>query len=532
VSFNKVTATGYINLLNQLRDIVTEESIATVVINNKGTGGTYVVGDIISLSGGTSTHTATFEVTAVTTGQIDTLRRDNDGAYSVPTGVTGIATTGGGGSGATVDVTYVNNAWVVERETQEANTVSSVGANGTGYTLNDTIDPQAGQGEVEVQADATFNADTVSTGGITAASVNTGSRGAYDEVPANPVSMEGGTGNDDCTLNLTWRAMSLEDGTFEKNMVLKGVGGGSDEIYVGFRTYLDAGQSISNWEVAGFTGHTAANTWVNQPGISKGRHDVTNDTGSFLAIGNSASPEANVTAWIWCSTTHIKVVVKNGTTYVGMFTGWLDRYGTAAEFPYPLYIHGSSSDRDSVFSTSGKNCNLADPWADTSSDDGPAQLHISGIGFINVKNKTLSNGVSPFGTTSDAIVSPAGSSDVTGAGAPVPKEDLYFNPTFEFDDIIPDSGAGAGSNINFKVVPTPETGEDLIALFPATVITQVPSFAAQGQMPGVFWCSAAGATLSSEDVIREGNDIDGDWYIAFQGGTFTDDHMRLCIKKE
>lgn len=68
-------------------------------------GSTYVEGDILTLSGGTSTVAATVEVTGVTGGAVDTVEVVEPGAYTViPTNP--VSTTGGSGTGCTLTVTW------------------------------------------------------------------------------------------------------------------------------------------------------------------------------------------------------------------------------------------------------------------------------------------------------------------------------------------------------------------------------------------------------------------------------------------
>jgi|GEM_PF-997769 len=66
-----------------------------------GGGSGYVVGDILTVSGGTFTTPATVQVTAVSSGAVTGVAVKNPGSYSViPTGT--LATTGGTGSGCSV----------------------------------------------------------------------------------------------------------------------------------------------------------------------------------------------------------------------------------------------------------------------------------------------------------------------------------------------------------------------------------------------------------------------------------------------
>jgi hypothetical protein len=87
--------------------LTTRRLIAPVIVSG-GTGGTYVVGNILTVSGGTGTA-ATMKVISVTTGVITSLQMETPGIYSVPP--TGTLTlTGGGGTGATCTATVAGGS--------------------------------------------------------------------------------------------------------------------------------------------------------------------------------------------------------------------------------------------------------------------------------------------------------------------------------------------------------------------------------------------------------------------------------------
>ncbi len=78
--------------------------VLSATLNNPGTGGTYAVNNILSISGGTGTP-ATIKVLSVTAGRITTYALLTIGDYSnAPPTLTANPVTGGGGSGATFDI--------------------------------------------------------------------------------------------------------------------------------------------------------------------------------------------------------------------------------------------------------------------------------------------------------------------------------------------------------------------------------------------------------------------------------------------
>ncbi len=83
-------------------------SVGAGIINGAGNA-TYVVDEILTAAGGTVApggRAATFRITAVTTGTIDSVEMMDPGEYTVaPTPLTANPVTGGGGDSATVDIT-------------------------------------------------------------------------------------------------------------------------------------------------------------------------------------------------------------------------------------------------------------------------------------------------------------------------------------------------------------------------------------------------------------------------------------------
>lgn len=113
--FHRGTATDYKDLLLQLKQIATSDHVATAAVSAAGTG--YSVGDVLTASGGTSTHAAQFKVTSVGgSGEVTGLRVHSAGAYtSNPSSP--VSTTGGGGSGCTVTVTFASSGWTARLDT-------------------------------------------------------------------------------------------------------------------------------------------------------------------------------------------------------------------------------------------------------------------------------------------------------------------------------------------------------------------------------------------------------------------------------
>lgn len=130
MAFVTSTATDYKDLLDQLLEIITQDYVTTAAVNAGGTG--YVVGDILTVAGGTSTHTATLRVTSVAGGVIDGIQVEQHGAYTVDPTLTANAVTGGTGSSATIDLTMQVGEWTTLRDQVHASVEQEVIIQGDG----------------------------------------------------------------------------------------------------------------------------------------------------------------------------------------------------------------------------------------------------------------------------------------------------------------------------------------------------------------------------------------------------------------
>lgn len=122
-------ATNHKTLVDDLVAIATSRHVATAVINAAGTG--YVVDDILSVAGGTSSPAgATLRVTSVGgSGDITGLRVETGGAYTVDPTTTANSVTGGTGSSATVDLTMAETGWTAVQDD------SNVGADNDRFVI-------------------------------------------------------------------------------------------------------------------------------------------------------------------------------------------------------------------------------------------------------------------------------------------------------------------------------------------------------------------------------------------------------------
>ena len=110
--------------------------------------------------------------------------------------------------------------------------------------------------------------------------------------------------------------------------ILKGIGGGSDEIFVGYREETD-GSIYFNWQVQGFTGYIAANDFDAQPGWELGIYSVlTSGNFDILIIENAR---------------RFIVIPIIGSIYGHIYLGWILPIATPSQWDYPLFKGGDSN---------------------------------------------------------------------------------------------------------------------------------------------------------------------------------------------
>ncbi len=190
--FQRGTSTDYRDLLDKLDKFITTDSVTAVAINAGGTG--YVIGDLLTVDGGTVQGSMPARLEVLTLGGSDaiaTIRVYDAGAYSVNPSTTANAVTGGSGSGATMDLTML---------TADTHLFAvAVNAGGTGYAVDDELTVVGGTETDSKVARITVTAE--SGGVITAVEVlDAGYYSVNPSTTANAVS--GGTGTN-ATMDLT-----------------------------------------------------------------------------------------------------------------------------------------------------------------------------------------------------------------------------------------------------------------------------------------------------------------------------------------
>lgn len=126
----------------------------------------------------------------------------------------------------------------------------------------------------------------------------------------------------------TLRYLNPTDGT-NRELIMKGVGlSGTEEIYIGFRTYHSSTADYYNMTVAGFYGYVDANSFTTQPG---------------WAERGVCAHNQRIDYWLSVNAQRIFFGMKIGspsvyeTAYVGKFFP----YATPGQYPYPLAMAGT-----------------------------------------------------------------------------------------------------------------------------------------------------------------------------------------------
>ena len=113
----------------------------------------------------------------------------------------------------------------------------------------------------------------------------------------------------------------------QPELIMHGIGGGTDEIYVGINTYTN---SSTYWNLGfqGFTGYVDSNDFVDQPGYD-----------SDLAILTTASVSFDF--YIWMTSRSIKVMAQIAGVDEHAYVGWLLPNTLPSQYDYPLFRGGS-----------------------------------------------------------------------------------------------------------------------------------------------------------------------------------------------
>ncbi|MEQ6471081.1 hypothetical protein [Comamonas sp. wu1-DMT] len=141
-----------------------------------------------------------------------------------------------------------------------------------------------------------------------------------------------------------WTVMRYIDNAASHELILRAPGlSGTEQIYVGMRTYDNANADYYNLTAAGFTGYVAGNTFAAQPGAM------------FSGV---PAHNLRIDYWLTLNGQRLVLAMKVGTpVYESMYLGKMLPYGRPSQYPYPVVVGGMLSGEPATrFSDSTHTC--------------------------------------------------------------------------------------------------------------------------------------------------------------------------------
>lgn len=127
-----------------------------------------------------------------------------------------------------------------------------------------------------------------------------------------------------------WEVMRYNTTVANRELILKGKGyTGTEEIYVGVRTYQDASADYYNLCVATFIGYVPSNTFDTQPGVR---------------LSGVPAHNQRIDYWLTVNPQRIACCMKVGTpVYEHFYIGKFFPYARPSQYPYPIVCSGMLS---------------------------------------------------------------------------------------------------------------------------------------------------------------------------------------------
>lgn len=517
--FHYSTSTDHIDLLHQVRQLVTSRNLTAVAVNAAGTG--YVVDDILTVAGGTSTHAAQLRVKTVGgSGEITAIVVEKAGAYSVDPTTSANAATGGTGSSATFNLTMSAAEWsVLGRSLKAASATVSNG--GSGYLIGDTVWLVSGTRHKNVtgvdQDIPTFTVTGVSAGAITSVSVD--NAGHLQNAPAGSTLVSGGTGSG-AELTVTWTEVTDTD----QVAILQGTAAGSTTAPIAIlHAYQDLDRlstnPVYNWSLASCTSYDPGSQVHEQPNylgslnVSTG---VIADTAPILPLKDADTYDMDF--WVQWTGRHIQLVVKtqsgSTTRYPSMLMGLLNPFQSGADQPYPMVVQGANeyhySRWDDLNPAQG---GIGDPM-------GPDGAWVwTGTEWLRYYNRSANGTTVSDNNSYNVGIWPGVYGDIDND-----TKNEASNTGFSRTDLMLSSSS-------YKLMRTPDTGGDIFPLFRRYVLASDSSSLGRvlyGELPGHFWFHTAEEAISSEDVLKQ----NGSRYLVFQSGDRVERYTFFAMEVE
>ena len=127
-----------------------------------------------------------------------------------------------------------------------------------------------------------------------------------------------------------WTVLRYDTSIDNRELILKGLGySGTEEIFVGFRTYQNANADYYNLTAAAFIGYVAGNAFADQPGA---------------ILSGVPAHNQRIDYWLTVNPQRIALGMKVGTpVYEHCYVGKFLPYARPGQFPYPVICAGMLS---------------------------------------------------------------------------------------------------------------------------------------------------------------------------------------------
>lgn len=127
-----------------------------------------------------------------------------------------------------------------------------------------------------------------------------------------------------------YQVLRYDTAPANRELIMKAPGlSGTEEIYVGFRTYQDSSADYYNLLAATFTGYVAGNTFDTQPGAR---------------LSGVPAHNNRIDYWLTLNGQRIALAMKVGTpVYESAYVGKMLPYARPSQYPYPVICAGMLS---------------------------------------------------------------------------------------------------------------------------------------------------------------------------------------------
>lgn len=304
----------------------------------------------------------------------------------------------------------------------------------------------------------------------------------------------------------------------ERELLLRGTGAGSDEIFIGMETKRNVGAGVFYWELEGNTGFDNGQAFDDQPGSSRSNFEVDTLT---VPMNNGT-----IDFFIVIDPFHIKLITKSGSSYTNLYMGFIFTYATPAEYPYPLLIMGCSSanNRDVPFNSSSNFMSgMHDPLSFANLEGGPGAIREVDGQWYRLSH-AFQQGASKLQYL-ERVIWPANT---------IKSSDLEFLLQDRFSAVTSTNdprilfGAAADATPAKLLTPSVDSGGDIAFLWPTMIYQKLPSQQFLGELIDVHPVSVQTLGAVSEDTMTDAN---GDVYLLFQNCNRTDTWAFFGIKR-